>query len=95
MQAHELLVEHMRLHNFQGGVVGLGVFRNQPPGLMFGLFPDTVGSKFQKHWMHSSAHSDPKEVPFIITWVLFWDWGDLGGLMLLECHLGSLKRHAS
>lgn len=70
MQAHELLVGHMRLHNFQGLrlsiVVGLGVFKNKPPGLILGLFPDTVGSKFQRLWMHSSAHSDPKEVHFII-----------------------------
>jgi hypothetical protein len=66
MQAHELLVGHMRLHNFQGlrpsVVVGLGVFRNEPPGLMFGPFPDTVGLKFQRHWTHSSARSNPKEV---------------------------------
>lgn len=70
MQAHELLVGHMRLHNFQGLrpsiVVGLGVFRNQPPGLMFGPFPDTVGLKFQRHWTHSSACSNPKEVHLII-----------------------------
>lgn len=48
MQAHELLVGHMRLHKFQGlrlSAVGLfGVrFKDQPPGLMFGLFPATVG----------------------------------------------------
>lgn len=66
MQAHELLVGHMRLHNFQGIVVGLGVFRNQPPGLMFGPFPDTVGLKFQRHWTHSSACSNPKEVHLAI-----------------------------
>lgn len=71
MRAHELLVGRMRLHNIQNlclsAVARLGVFRNQPPGLMLGLFPSIVGSKFRREPMHSSAHTDPREAHLTIV----------------------------
>lgn len=93
MQAHELLVGHMRLHNSRGlhlnVVAGLGVFKNQPPGLIFGLFPDTVGSEFQRHWLHSSAHSDRKEILFMK--ILFRNWGGLARAYVCRMPSGEPK----